>query len=108
MKTIEERTVYDKPAHASVDEEKTNPKTTIEPVPPPPKEGMPTPKAQSPTKGRFPKLRSPLAGRKKALAAAAAAAAEEAAIEAEAEKSRAKRRERRRAQAAVRITVTHE
>ena len=111
MKTIEEKTVYDETAHVSVDDVEKN--TVYDKEPLPPKEGMPTPKAQqSPTKGRFAKLRSPLAGRKKALtaaaAAAAAAAAEEAAIEAEAEKRRAERREKRRAQAVVRITVTHE
>ena len=106
MKTIEEKTVYDETAHLSVDDVEKN--TVYDKEPLPPKEGMPTPKAQSPTKGRFSTLRSPLAGRKEALTAAAAAAEEEAAIEAEAEKRRAERREKRRAQAVVRITVTHE
>ena len=61
--------------------------------------------AKPPSKGRFAKLRSPRASKKKALAAAAAA--EEAARQVEAEMRRAERRERRRSQA-VRITVTHE
>ena len=106
MKTFEEKTVHDETAHVSVDDVEKN--TVYDKEPLPPKEGMPTPKAQSPTKGRFSTLRSPLAGRKEALTAAAAAAEEEAAIEAEAEKRRAERREKRRAQAVVRITVTHE
>ena len=56
-------------------------------------------------KGRFAKLRSSRASKKKALAAAAAA--EETARETEAEIRRAERRERRRSQM-VRITVTNE
>ena len=65
-----------------------------------------TQKAKPLSKGRFAKLRSSRASKKKALAAAATAA-EEAAREVEAEIRRAERRERRRSQM-VRITVTNE
>ena len=85
--------------------EPTDTYSTEDVVLPPSKVVESTQKVKPPSKGRFAKLRSPRASKKKALAAAAAA--EEAAREVEVETRRAERRERRRSQA-VRITVTHE